>query len=518
MNLHSWVNFVLRENKKSVFVATDQQQKQFMQQVIKETQGADAFGETLYHDEWTQVVQAQNIKTQGEYLTARREGRGTALNRKQRMVVWKVLEGYRGKLEKHKMVDWVDMSRMAKDLIQGGHQTSYRGVLVDEIQDFNAEELRLIRSMIAEGANDLFIVGDNHQRLYGAPVSFASCGIQIRGRSHRLTLNYRTTERIRQQAVKVLEGVEFGDQDGGEDHLKGYHSLRVGIDPVYHLSEDSVGEIQWIVEQLKSWLAVCKFEDICIATRMSWACEKYIKELKKAGVKAVALEVKEGTYQSKQEGVRVATMHRLKGTEFKRVILAGIQSGSLPWVNKSQSFADAASEEDFERIERSLFYVAATRARDILVISGYGERSLFLQPDNNAERLEGGEVTALVGIFEELSASVLGVIRYLLSEPPAPMALLEMQLQDYETMAQERSAVLKAATLQKVSELVGLARGLVVYVGEKKRSLTEQMLAQVAIRYLVLQDDAMPDFATADGLDDDAQVIQIVNKALSIKD
>ena len=104
-------------------------------------------------------------------------------------------------------------------------------MLADEAQDFSAPELKLLRAMVAPGPDDLFLVGDGHQRIYGQPVAMSRCGIDIIGRSRRLRLNYRTTDLIARQAARILAGLRIDDGEGGEESLQGVHSLRKGLAP-----------------------------------------------------------------------------------------------------------------------------------------------------------------------------------------------------------------------------------------------------------------------------------------------
>jgi superfamily I DNA/RNA helicase len=514
MNLHQWMQSVLKKTKQVKHVASASEQQKLMREAIKGTPGAaDAFAESLYLDEWILVIQAHPITTLADYLTARREGRGTALNRRQRTMIWQVMERYRDLLNARNRIDWFDLARITREQWTQTGQGGYRGVLVDEVQDFKAEELRLIRAIVPEGPNDLFFVGDNHQRIFGAPFPFASCGVHIRGRSHRLTLNYRTTERIRNHAVSVLSGQIFDDQDEGSDHLSGYRSLRVGVDPIYHLCASAEEELLWMAQQVKSWLETCEPESICIAAPTRQACSKYLRALHAAGV--TVIEVTE--QMPKTAGVRVATMHRLKGTEFKRVIIAGIQNGTLPATHKGQDFADTASEEDHARSQRSLFYVAATRARDLLYVSGYGDASPFLKPDILAARLQPEQIRAMAEIFQSLPQPILNLLKHLLAEVPMPLASLEAQLVDYTGKMDDAQPPLDASLREKASTLLKKSRDVLSYLAAKPRPLTEQMLGQVGIRYLVLQDDASPDFDTPNGLDDDERVLDLVLEALSLE-
>ncbi len=182
-------------------------------------------------------------------------GRGTRLSRRQRVEVWKVLERYRELLDEGGWVEWADVIRETRLYIEKQNLTiPYRAVLADETQDFTANDLRLLRTIAPAGPNDLFLVGDGHQRIYGQPVRLSQSGIEIRGRSRRLKLNYRTTEQIRNYAVAILEGRAVDSLDGGVDSLKGYFSIRQGTRPEIHHFQGEGEEGEHIVKTVKAWL------------------------------------------------------------------------------------------------------------------------------------------------------------------------------------------------------------------------------------------------------------------------
>ena len=169
------------------------------------------------------MIQAHGISTEAAYLRASRLGRGQRLSRQQRQAVWPVFEEYRAILNRHHMKEFTDAIRDARILLETGTGTAeYQAVIVDEAQDMSAEAFKLLRQMVPPARkNDLFIVGDAHQRIYAYRVVLSRCGIDVRGRSHQLRLNYRTTDEIRRWAVALLEDCEIDDLDGGRDDHKG---------------------------------------------------------------------------------------------------------------------------------------------------------------------------------------------------------------------------------------------------------------------------------------------------------
>jgi superfamily I DNA/RNA helicase len=151
--------------------------------------------ESFFREEWDKVVQPQNITNLEGYLQARRVGRGVQLSRSMRKAVWDVFEDYRIKLNDAGLKESEDVYRDALTLIAKDHILApYTHILVDEAQDLGMNAFRLLRHLVDEDKNDLFIVGDAHQRIYGSKVVLGQCGIKIIGRSHKLRVNYRTTE------------------------------------------------------------------------------------------------------------------------------------------------------------------------------------------------------------------------------------------------------------------------------------------------------------------------------------
>lgn len=75
--------------------------------------------------------------------------------------------------------------------------------------------------------------------------------------------------------------------------------------------------------------------------------------------------------------MRLATMHRVKGLEFPVMILAGVNSKLMP-LRIASVEGDPTVKREHEDRERSLLFVAATRARDQLIVTSWGMPSPFL--------------------------------------------------------------------------------------------------------------------------------------------
>lgn len=379
VNLHAWAMQFLRRQGVRFAPLGDLEDRQRRMDLAADEVGDSGLPRSFFLEEWDRVVLPQEVLDREAYLRASRTGRGTRLDRRQRSLAWDVFARYREGLHRDGLLEWQEIVREARMLLQTRQvPLPYRSVCADEVQDFTPTELLLLRALVPPGRNDLFLVGDGHQRIYGQPVVLSRCGIDIRGRSRRLKLNYRTTDRIARQGMAILHGVPVDDLDGGQDSLKGYTSLRQGVEPELHLFANEQEETEFVVRKVKQWLdGGVAAEAICIGARTNNAVrQRYRPALEAAGIAAVVVERDPDKLQ-KAATVRLSTMHRMKGLEFARVLLASVQDGMLP-LRVGLPDGDEAARADREQQDRCLLYVACTRARDALVITGYGRPSPLL--------------------------------------------------------------------------------------------------------------------------------------------
>jgi len=327
--------------------------------------------------EWVMVIQTNGITTLPEYLQVPRTGRGRTLTKPQRGKVWKIFEEYRSALEDKGKHEWLQVIQETRRYLEKRKEIlPYRAVVVDESQDFHPEEWKLIRAMVPGGANDLFLVGDVHQRIYGRRVTLKDCGVLIQGRSSKLKINYRTTEQIRNWAMALIQGIEVDDLDGEKDRAEGYRSLLSGAAPEVRKFGTAKEEGQFLIETIKELLERKQPEEICLVARTGkLLTDHYQPLLKAAKVPCVVLEKKN---DPGEPGVRLGTMHRVKGLEFPVMLLAGVNKGVVP-MRVSSVEGDPTARTEHEERERSLLFVAATRARDHLIVTAYGNPSPFLE-------------------------------------------------------------------------------------------------------------------------------------------
>lgn len=384
INLDAWVSqFVKRNGYQSSIIypgGRDKNYERCWSQAMALASGELGLPDSFYQEEWQRVILTQQVRSRQEYFTASRIGRGVALNRRQRADIWPVFEEMREQLARGGFVTAEDAVHHALELLnQGDDKRSYHAVVVDEGQDFAAEALSLLRALVPEQANDVFIVGDAHQRIYQRKTGLSQCGINIMGRGRKLKINYRTTELIRRYATALLEGVEVDDLDGGLDGTQDYRSLVLGQAPVVQNHVDMASEGQWIVQQIKQLQGIgVPLSEICIVARTNRLCSDYEAILQKQGLPTHTLSRQKVDDRS-QDGVRFATMHRIKGLEFRCVMMAGINAGVVPLRVAMNASQDVVEQRLTDLNERALFHVAATRAVRYLYISSHGVPSEYLK-------------------------------------------------------------------------------------------------------------------------------------------
>lgn len=380
VNLDQWVNRYLRAHEYPYTIVYGDQIAEMWKRAESYTGEDFDLPEGFFQEEWETVVQAQNIQTLAEYAKVPRPGRGVRLDRKLRMRVWKVFEEYRTLMDEEKVCDAAcAMNECAQLLFVGPEVRLYASVIVDEGQDFGPSAYRLLRAIAgSEHTNDLFIVGDAHQRIYKNKVILSRCGINVRGRSGKLRMNYRTTEEIRHSAMNMLSGLSFDDLDDGVDDGKGYVSLSHGDQPsvsVYATQDQEADElVKCIQEQIAAGVDP---REICVVARTNALVDDYKKYLAAAGIDSFEVKRRQADDRSRM-GVRLAIMHRVKGLEFITVFIVAANKNYIP-LKSAINRTDPAEREAAIVSERCLLYVAMTRAKKKVMISSYGAISEFLR-------------------------------------------------------------------------------------------------------------------------------------------
>lgn len=389
IHLDAWVARFLKSNKyPHRIVYSGQPVIQDLWKLAIDNAPADLdLPESFYFEEWDRTIVPQRVLTRKDYFHARRIGRGVALNRQQRAQIWPVFEEMHLQL-KQKGLRPAEMAKQDTIELMGEGKTfrPYSSVIVDEAQDMGPDAMKLIRAMIPEERpHDLFIVGDGHQRIYRNRFALSHCGINIRGRSRKLRINYRTTEETRRFAMAVLEGQEIDDLDQGSDSGKDYRSLMHGRPPEISVFNSQNEELDWIADQINTLMQRdITGADICVVARTNRFVKDLERGLKHRGLATRVLSRDSGDDRN-QIGIRLATMHRVKGLEFRYVFLACINDGVCPLGAALSNTEDPTERRSSELNERALFHVAASRAIRRLWVSATRPESRFLSGIDSAE-------------------------------------------------------------------------------------------------------------------------------------
>lgn len=379
INLDAWMAQFLREQGYTYTIAYDNQLNELWKDAVILSGEVLDFDENFYGEEWSKVVCANEAYSIESYMKAPRVGRGTRLDRKKRMQVWKVFEEYLNQMKEKQIRDVeTAMYECRKILEKTNKKENYKHIVVDEGQDFSNSAFHLLRALAGdEHPNDIFIVGDAHQRIYKNKAVLSKCGINVRGRSSYLKINYRTTEEIRKYAFGLLKGISFDDLDEDYDDGRACQSLTHGSIPTVINFNNSAEEAAFIIKELKALVENgISLKNVCIVARTHKLLDDYVKALSETGIKSY--EIRRNKLDDRSfDGVRVATMHRVKGLEFQYVFVVGANKNIIP-LQAAVSSEDPAVVADAVTAEKCLLYVALTRAQKSAMVTSYGGASEFL--------------------------------------------------------------------------------------------------------------------------------------------
>lgn len=380
INLDAWVSQFLREHGYPAEIAYDEKADNLWEEAVTGTDFSGEFPVSFYEEEYNRVVVAQEAFSLEKYVKASRTGRGTRLDRKKRMQIWKVFEAYQNLMKENQVRDINTAMYECRLLIEKtSSETRYRHVIVDEGQDLSANAFRLLRSIAGEEhENDIFIVGDAHQRIYKNKAALSKCGINIRGRSSVLRINYRTTEEIRKAAFALLNGISFDDLDDSFDTGDRCQSLTHGSFPEIIATANANEEFEAILAKIKGLIdGGVSAKNICVVARTHKLLDDYIAHFTSSGIRCYEIKGNKADDRG-LDGIRVATMHRVKGLEFQYVFVVAANNRIIPLAS-AIDHTDSVSEQETMTAEKCLLYVALTRAQKGAYISGYGKMSEFLQ-------------------------------------------------------------------------------------------------------------------------------------------
>jgi len=352
--------------------------REVIQELLEEAAGeveGHKFSLHFLMTEWGQVVDAWQLETWEAYRDVVRLGRKTRLPEKQRIVLWSIFERVRSSLKTQDLVTYSDLfSRLAAQLAASRHPP-FDFAVIDEAQDVSVRQLRFLAALGTGRPNSLFFAGDLGQRIFQQPFSWKSLGVDIRGRSRTLRINYRTSHQIRMQADRLL-GPELADVDGNVENRRGTISVFNGPKPtimVLDTPEDEIETVRkWISDRISDGMMP---HEVGIFVRSDTQLDRGRAAVEDAEVPFKVLDEKVETTSGHAS---ISTMHLAKGLEFRAVAVMACDDEIIPLQERIETVSDDTDLEEVYNTERHLLYVACTRARDHLLVTSVDPASEFL--------------------------------------------------------------------------------------------------------------------------------------------
>lgn len=333
------------------------------------------FGLPFLVTEWEQIVDAWQLTDWESYRDVARLGRKTRLPEPQRQLLWSIFEKVRKGLKAKKLVTNAEMFTALAAAILKNHHRPYEYAVIDESQDLSIPQLRFFAALGQDQSKALFFAGDLGQRIFQQPFSWKSLGVDIRGRSKNLRVNYRTSHQIRMQADRLL-GPEVSDVDGNNEKRSETVSVFNGPPPTIKTYSDEKAETkaigQWISDQLKSGTLPHECAIFVRSPAQMKRAESVAKEIK------IPYKVLDDHVETVSGHLSLCSMHLAKGLEFRVVAVMACDDEVLPLQERIETVGDDSDLKEVYDTERQLLYVACTRARDMLHISGVEPASEYL--------------------------------------------------------------------------------------------------------------------------------------------
>lgn len=325
--------------------------------------------------EWEQVVDAWQLQSWESYRDVLRLGRKTRLKESQRAILWSIFERVRDALGRRGLATYAEMFGRVAAKLQDGKNPPFDFAVVDEAQDVSVAQLRFLAALGGSRPNALFFAGDLGQRIFQQPFSWKALGVDVRGRSSTLRINYRTSHQIRTQADRLL-GPELSDVDGNSEKRAGTISTFNGPPPEIRIAKTETAEIdgvsKWLAVRVKGGVVP---HEIGVFVRSAAEIPRARSAVEKSGIPFKVLDENVETTTGRAS---ISTMHLAKGLEFRTVVVMACDDEVIPSQQRIESVGDDADLEEVYNTERHLLYVACTRARDHLLVTGVEPASEFL--------------------------------------------------------------------------------------------------------------------------------------------
>ncbi len=357
-----------------VRTATSEVVRELLEQAAADVSEAQ-FSLNFLVAEWSEVVDAWQLTTWAAYRDVAKLGRKTRLPENRRELLWQIFEKVRAGLRERGLVTNSDLFGRLAERMSHGKTRPYDFAVIDEAQDVSVAQLRFLAGFGGDRSNSLFFAGDLGQRIFQQPFSWKALGVDVRGRSSVLRINYRTSHQIRSRADLLLDP-ELADVDGNVEERRGTISTFNGAPPEVKVLGTEESERTAVSGWLKARTVEGLLpEEIGVFVRSDREIDRARNAIQAAGLKCKVLDDRVETVSGQAS---VSTMHLAKGLEFRAVVVMACDDEVIPLQSRIETVADEADLEEVYNSERRLLYVACTRARDHLLVTGVSPTSEFL--------------------------------------------------------------------------------------------------------------------------------------------
>lgn len=333
------------------------------------------FTPTFLRSEWANVVDAWCLDSWEAYRDVVRLGRRTRLPEAQRQILWQIFAKVLDQLKSDSLLTPSQVYTRLAAKLATLKKAPFDHIIIDEAQDLSVAQLKFLAAMGSSIPNRLFFAGDLGQRIFEQPFSWKALGVDIRGRSSNLKVNYRTSHQIRTQADRLLDK-EIADADGNKEDRRGTVSAFNGPPPTIQRFKSQSEEQSAITKWLQSEIATgAPPHSIGIFVRSLEELDRAKSAVAAANLEYAVLDenMMQGTNR-----IAISTMHLAKGLEFQSVAVMALDEDIIPSARRIESLSDESDIKDAYNTERHLLYVACTRARDRLLLTATSPASEFL--------------------------------------------------------------------------------------------------------------------------------------------
>jgi AAA domain/UvrD-like helicase C-terminal domain/Nuclease-related domain len=312
-----------------------------------------------WKEEVISVIKGRGLTRFEQYAGLTRAGRRRGLSGESRRAVWELYGEYTLGLREAGIHDFADIILLAEKSLRANPLVGYSAVIADEAQDLSCSMIRMLHALVGDKPDGLNLIGDGQQTIYAGGYTLAEADVSIAGRGVVMSTNYRNTVEIAEFAASMVLGDEFMDIEGVSSKPDVASSvLRHGKRPRVSRFNSRAGHDRSLVAQVQALiLAGTSGGDIAVLAQTNFVAREVLEALAEAGIPAMNLVDYDGQISS---SVKVGTIKRAKGLEFKQVLVARASAQLLETAWSPSDEADAERRE----LDRRELYVAMTRARD----------------------------------------------------------------------------------------------------------------------------------------------------------